>query len=263
MNSMTLIIFIGVLCIFILYYIFSTFYMSNEKKIVIFDMDETLGHFGEIGTLWSILKDINNKLTKKDFYKLMDIYPETLRPHILNILEYLKDMKKKGKIDRVIIFTNNQGPKSWSLLIKDYFNNKIDYHLIDKVVGAYKVGTKQIEPYRTSHEKVYEDILNAARIPKNAKIAFIDDQKHYRMLNKNVFYVVIHGYTYHLSPEQVVTRIEKNNIFNINNEDMGYIYETLKNINHRFVVPENYNYQIFKQNGKNILKNIKKFVNNF
>lgn len=260
---MKLIIFIGILCSFILYYIFSIVYMSKEKKIVIFDMDETLGHFVEIGTLWSILKDINNKLTKKDFYKLMDLYPETLRPHILDILKYLKDMKKRGKIHRVIIFTNNQGPKSWSLLIKDYLNYKIHYPLIDKVVGAYKVGTKQIEPYRTSHEKIYEDILNAARIPRSAKIAFIDDQKHYKMLNKNVFYVVLHGYTYHLTPEQVVKRMEQNNIFNVTNENMVYIYRTLKDINHNFVVPENYNYQVFKQNGKNILKNIKNFVNNF
>ena len=242
----------------------NTFKRKTSNKVVIFDMDETLGHFVEIGALWSLMKDANRNLTKNDFYNLMDSYPETLRPHILNILNYLKNMKKMGKVDRVIIFTNNQGPKSWSLLIKDYLNQKINYNLIDKVVGAYKVGNTQIEAHRTSHEKKYNDILNAARIPKNAKIAFLDDQRHYKMLHKNVFYILINGYTYFLSPEQVMQRLEKT-YFNkkISNENMVYIYRNLKNMNKNFQIPETYSYPTYKENGKNILKNIQKFVNHF
>ena len=149
-------------------------------------------------------------------------------------------------------------------MIKDYFNYKLNYLLIDKVVGAYKIGNKHIERYRTSHDKKYQDILNAARIPKSAKIAFVDDQKHYNMLHKNVFYIIIHGYTYFLSPEQVVHRLE-NSIFKneLTQNDLQYIYNTLKSINKRFVESENYSKEVFKTNGKNILRNIQTFVTKF
>ena len=60
-------------------------------KVVVFDLDETLGYFSQFGQLWNELipnKDI-------DFNELFDLYPEFLRPNILEILQFLNEKKKK------------------------------------------------------------------------------------------------------------------------------------------------------------------------
>ena len=176
------------LMIFYLIYFMYYNYMT-DNKVVIFDMDETLGHFHQISGMWYAIKDTNPRVTKQDFFDFMDCFQDCLRIHIEKVLTYLKKAKNDGKIRRVIIFTNNQGPKSWSNLIKDYFNYKMNSVLIDKVVGAYKVGNKQIEPYRTSHIKKYSDILKAANISKSAKLCFVDDQEHVGMKHKNIYYI--------------------------------------------------------------------------
>ena len=62
----------------------------KPRKIVVFDLDETLGHFGQLSMLWFNIQDETNvKLTEPDFYRLMDLYPEVLRPNIIKILKYL------------------------------------------------------------------------------------------------------------------------------------------------------------------------------
>ena len=60
-------------------------------KVVVFDLDETLGYFSQFGQLWNELipnKDI-------DFNELFDLYPEFLRPNIWEILQFLNEKKKK------------------------------------------------------------------------------------------------------------------------------------------------------------------------
>ena len=40
---------------------------------------------------------------------------------------------------KVIIYTNNIGPKSWVFNIKKYIENKIQGKLFDKIIPAWKV----------------------------------------------------------------------------------------------------------------------------
>ena len=68
-------------------------------KIVVFDLDETLGYFVEFGIFWDTLstyilknnKDNKDEPTQEDFNAILDLYPEFLRPNIINILNYLKN----------------------------------------------------------------------------------------------------------------------------------------------------------------------------
>ncbi|MEI8059128.1 MAG: hypothetical protein WCG67_03130, partial [Ferruginibacter sp.] len=68
-------------------------------KIVVFDLDETLGYFTEYGIFWDCLKsyiESKNKgiiLNQDDFNNILDLYTEFLRPNIINILTYLKTKK--------------------------------------------------------------------------------------------------------------------------------------------------------------------------
>merc|ERR1712118_277568 len=107
-----------------------------------------------------------------------EIFPEFIRPNILKILSYLKSKKRKGECNKIIIYTNNQGPKSWAENIKKYFEKKLDYKLFDQVIAAYKVNGKVIEKKRTSHNKSISDLLRCSNLPQTTKICFLDDIYH-------------------------------------------------------------------------------------
>ena len=93
--------------------------MTISSKIVVFDVDETLGYFVEFGIFWSsiiaykIHQKINYELTQNDFNKILDLYPEFIRPNIISILNYLKHKKMSKECSGVMIYTNNQGQPSW------------------------------------------------------------------------------------------------------------------------------------------------------
>ena len=77
--------------------------MNCGSKIVVFDLDETLGYFVEFGMFWDTLKHYyKNKnfnsgkepvFNQHLFNKILDLYPEFIRPNILNILTYLNRKK--------------------------------------------------------------------------------------------------------------------------------------------------------------------------
>ena len=79
----------------------------GQQKIIIFDLDETLGTFGEMYILWQLLEPtpINSDII---FRELMKIYPEFLRPGIFPILEYLAYKKQTGQCSHIFLYTNNQ-----------------------------------------------------------------------------------------------------------------------------------------------------------
>ena len=92
----------------------------NDKaiKIIVFDLDETLGSFSQLGALWDSLRDIYGKeLSKQHFFKIVDLFPRFLRPNILDILQSLVHARKKGQCFSIILYTNNQGPKKWARLM--------------------------------------------------------------------------------------------------------------------------------------------------
>lgn len=176
--------------------------MKNSKQnfIVVFDMDETLGHFSQLNIFWSILKkyfsEYNYNYSNKDFFSLIDTFNLFLRPEIIKILNYLIEEKRNKHCDKIMIYTNNQGPKSWAESIRDYFHNKLNYKIFDQIIGAFKVGGKQIEICRTSHYKSVKDLINCTKLPESTKILFIDDQHHPEMEGNNVVYLHIKPYIY-------------------------------------------------------------------
>jgi len=134
--------------------------MTDNYKIVIFDLDETLGYFQELSFFINAIENVLNKnINKEHFYNILDRYPEFLRPNILSILNLIKRKKQRNPNFKVMIYTNNQNPKQWALDIKDYFNHKLKYELFDKVIAAFKVNGEQIELCRTTHNKTYSNFI--------------------------------------------------------------------------------------------------------
>ena len=108
--------------------------LSKPDKIVVFDVDETLGYFTQLGIFWDALnvyyKNFDNGYDNHKeelFNTLIEIYPEFLRVNILAILNYLKRKKEKGKCKHIMIYTNNHASKEWINLITNYFHKKIKY----------------------------------------------------------------------------------------------------------------------------------------
>jgi len=179
-----------------------------KPHVVVFDLDETLGFFSSLGVFCSCLNDVleDKRYYQNNFDAIMDLYPEFLRPGILNILKYLKTKKRMKSCSKVIIYTNNQGPKEWTVQIKDYLDGKINYKLFDHIIAAFKVNGKHIEIGRTSHEKNIGDFINCTNLPRNTQVFFLDDQYHMGMEDKNVYYINLFPYVHHLNWNDMIDR---------------------------------------------------------
>lgn len=210
---------------------------SKSNNVVVFDMDETLGQFSQLGIIVDgIEKVLKKKLNQMEFNNLLDIFHLYLRTDILKTLNYLKNKKEKKNLDKVIIYTNNQGPKEWSNKIKNYFNYKLKYNLFDQVIGAYMINGKYVERLRTSHNKRYNDLIRIARLPYNTKICFIDDLYHMEMENQNLFYINIHPYEYEYTYNNILLILE--NKLKLDNYSLNIIHRELikyKNIKNKII----------------------------
>lgn len=180
------------------------------RRAVIFDMDETIGYFSQLGLIIDSLENhIKRKLKEEEQFHMMDIFHNIFRPGIFDIFKLLKREKKKNKHLKVVMFTNNTGPKTWMHLIRKYIEYKVnDKNLFDKVIGAWKVkkdGVEVIrEECRSSHGKTYIDLLNCYNSLARYKICFLDDVTHEGMMHKNITYLKLKPYRHEVSYETMV-----------------------------------------------------------
>jgi len=204
-----------------------------SKKIVVFDLDETIGHFEEFGRfidglaalhennqfVHSYRKNAFEHITQKHFDKLLDLYPEFLRPKILNIFKMLASLKKKDKNLKVAIYTNNMGPRSWTLYIKKYIEKKIGHKVFDKVITGWRPHEKG--NCRTTHKKTHKDLVKCMKLPENASIVFFDDQYHPKMKHSNIHYVHLYPYARSIKFISMIKRFIKAN----NKETFGKTFK--------------------------------------
>jgi len=189
-----------------------------SSKIVVVDLDETLGYFVELGMFWDALKayiqhkQIKISIDQKLFNKVLDLYPEFLRPNIMGILNYLKKKKQKNHCDKLMIYTNNQGPIEWAKYIMNYFEEKIDYKIFDQIIAAFKVQGKQVELCRTTHMKTHSDLIKCTKLPENTQICFLDDVFYPDMSNDKIYYINVKPYIHDLDFNSMVTRLLNSDI---------------------------------------------------
>ena len=216
--------------------------MSNKSyKVVVFDLDETLGYFTEISILWDAIEHYyGHNLFSDKFFEMVDSFPEVFRPNIFKILDYIHKKKISKNCNKIIIYTNNQGGKNWLKMITDYFDKKMGYKVFDNVIAAYKINGKQIEPNRTSHEKSVADLISCTGIPANSEICFIDDLYHPLMDKENVFYINIKPYSVSLPYKDMAT-IYYNEVLNKNNNATISEIDFINNI---VTFMKQYNYRV-------------------
>ena len=239
-------------------------------KIVVFDLDETLGYFTEFGIFWDCLiyyfKNKNEEtLTQSDFNDILDLFPEFLRPNIINILNYLKNKKQSLCCHKMMIYTNNSGPKEWAHHIIDYFSKKINYKLFDQLISAFKINGKVVEVCRTTHDKTYNDFIKCTKLPVNAEICFLDDTFYPEMANDNIYYINVKPYYHDLKFEYMLDKFSKSDIGKkiINNDDnfIKIMNEHIKLYKYDCIDKETNEYEMDKIVGKQIVKHLQEFFN--
>lgn len=188
-------------------HLYSRMPTSKPQKMVVFDLDETLGCFVELGIFWDALENYyGHNLFKEKFFEMTDIFPEFFRPNIFKILDFVHRQKRANKCSKLVIYTNNQGPKSWVRMISDYLNFKLGHTVFDLIIPAYKVGGKIIEPNRTTHDKSIDDLFRCTKMPKTTEVCFIDDLYHPLMKTDNVCYINIKPYHFSMPFDTMATR---------------------------------------------------------
>ena len=239
-------------------------------KIVVFDLDETLGYFTELGIFWDCLKHYLNQESKpnpnqSDFNDVLDLFPEFLRPNIINILTYLKKRKESRCCHKMMIYTNNTGPPEWAHHIISYFESKIKYKLIDQLIAAFKINGKQVEICRTTHNKTHNDLIRCTKIPASAEICFLDDTFYHEMANENIYYINIKPYYYDLKFNEMIHKFMNSDCGKkmiINNGNFEKIMnDEFKRYNYKCLDKNLKEYEIDKVLGKQIMTHLQEFFN--
>ena len=247
------------------------------SAVIVFDLDETLGYFSEFSLIWNYLQLKNNRsgnsrlnlqLCFNDFF---DKFPELLRPLIIDILKSL--MRKKDNYNfEIMLYTNNNGDKSWVQYIVKYLeykintNYKFDTQLFFKIIYAFKIKGKQVELKRTSHSKSYKDFLKTTSLPNKTQICFVDDTYYSEMDTDNVFYINIEPYNYYLNSIMIIQRLKTSKYFNnyyshINEYDLqNFLTSKLK---HKNMYNDKNKYEIDVVVSKTIWKFLNEFLLDF
>lgn len=237
---------------------------KSDTKIVVFDLDETLGYFTQFGIFCDCLDTyFKNKIYSSiHFNTLLDLYPEFLRPKILNILNYLKEKKKTKKCYKVMIYTNNQGPKSWAKSISEYFDYKTNYKLFDQIIAAFKIRGEKIELGRTSYDKTVDDLFRCTKLPEDIEICFVDDLYHDGMTEDRVYYINVKPYHHKLTIHNLMLRFLDSQLAkNIKNktEFITIIEDEFKKYKYRVVEKSKEEQDIDTIIGKKMFQHIKRF----
>lgn len=80
---------------------------ERSSKVVVFDLDETLGYFTEFSIFYGLViryAHVPRNHHQEVFNHLFELYPEYLRPEIIDILKYLKRKKKSGECSGVYLY---------------------------------------------------------------------------------------------------------------------------------------------------------------
>lgn len=217
------------------------------SKVIVLDLDETLGHYAEFGIFLDAImfhfksENINVQFDQTFFNECLNLYPELMRPDILKILTYLKQKKKIKKFDKLMIYTNNQGPRQWSRSLITYFETMIDCKLFDQIISAFKINNKKIELCRTTHFKTRSDLIKCAKLSEQTQICFIDDSYFPDMCHSNVYYINIKPYINVVPFDEMCKRFSQHSCFNkfldsekFNNTILKYIHDATgdKYLNH-------------------------------
>lgn len=235
-------------------------------KIVVFDLDETLGYFTQYGVFWDSLKEClpSRRLTQTEFDAVLDLYPEFLRPNIVNILSYLKLKKRANICHKIMLYTNNTGAREWARQIVTYFEKKVhSLKLFDQIIGAFRVNGRRVEMCRTTYNKTFSDLVRCTKIPADAEICFVDDLFHPAMANDHIYYINIKPYQYSLPFAEMLRRFRSSvigqRLVHFDQEFEEHMMESMQSFQYQVTPKSAKEYDVDKVIGKSIISHLQTF----
>ena len=243
--------------------------MYQQYKYAVFDLDETLGYFTELGIFWDSLKTVLKKnLTQNHFNELCELFIEFFRPGIFSIISFLLKKKQKSNKVKLLIYTNNQAPKEWTYKIKDYIEKRMNSKIFDQIICAFKVHGKRVEMCRTTHSKTYSDLIKCTQAPENSMFIFMDDQYHDKMKNDFVHYINVKPYSYKIPFIDMINRFIKSSLGEslVDKEDIDIfkvkLLREMKSYNFKVKVKDNNELLVDKAVTKRMMLYLQKFFTN-
>lgn len=228
------------------------------NKVVVFDLDDTIGHFVQLSGLdWFLTKLYGKIVTREHFNEILDLYPKIFRPRIFKIMNFLKNEKKRRKDVKVMIYTNNTGCKIWVHRIKSYIEKKINYKLFDRVICGWKYDGRIIEPNRTGWDKKYTDLLRCGHLTKKDEILFLDDQYHPDMFHQKVRYLQLKPYVYNYPYKQMIMKYKS--IANLSKKQ-EFLFKKKIQIAKNNNCDKRVDLKVFKKIGYKIEQQVKNFL---
>jgi len=188
-------------------------FKNKFNKIIVFDLDETLGQFTELHIIYKCLvKVLDREFVQTDFNVLLDLFPEFLRPGILTILKFLYHKKIEGAFSRLFLYTNNQCVGNWVQYFINYFHYKIGAlttPLFENPICAFKIRNKIVNIRRTSQDKNYSDLIHCAVFPPSTtEVCFIDNTYYEHMRDDRVYYILPKSYYHALKKIEIMRRLQ-------------------------------------------------------
>lgn len=167
-------------------------------KLIVFDMDETIGAFTALSK--EMMELARHRMhTYAMFKHLVDLNPFFIRPGMLHILHILITCRKLMKDVKLVLYTNNPSTP-WIQFVVEYLECQLRHK---------PLFCKIIDGNRPSLDKCVADVLKATKAPKKTPIFFIDDHFHQGMVSNQVFYYQIPVYRFPDDSDRACVKLQK------------------------------------------------------
>jgi len=181
------------------------------KKTIVFDLDETIGHFKQLYCLYQIIiKTLGQNIKQSDFNNILDLYPEFFRIGIFSVFDMIYKKKKQNTVHSLYIYTNNKCEGAWVKMITEYISSKVcagGEQLFDDHILAFKIRDKIVEIRRTNETKTYGDLVKCMMLPEDEiEVCFIDNTEYTKMCESKVYYIIPDPYYHSLKNAEIMRR---------------------------------------------------------
>ncbi len=164
------------------------------SKTILFDLDHTLGFFEQMVHIMNHC-DLS-------CHELLTLFPEIFRPLLLDFLRGLLPYKQSGKIQQILIYSNNNNTPFVQSVI-DSLHLSIGAKVFDEIITLD-------HPRRTNRHKDYRDLLwiQEGKLDRSI-LCFVDDKRHPLMNHERVIYIQCEGYRHFIKHSCVLEKIQR------------------------------------------------------
>ena len=125
--------------------------------VVVFDLDQTIGYFTQIGILIDSIETITKrKLKLNEFFKLLDMFPLIFRKGIMKTFELLK-LKKKTIIKSKWLFIQIIWDQKLGFIIFENILNKNS--IINYLIKQSQPGKSEINNMKKNAQVIINDMM--------------------------------------------------------------------------------------------------------